>query len=90
MRKNNNLLTSLSVWLIKNVWQKSIGVYYDKKRKIICRFYPTCSEYAVLSLNKYGLIKGISLSINRIKRCTTDNTDCCIDYPDSIRGGDKT
>lgn len=77
------------VWLIKNVWQKSIGVYYDKKRKIICRFYPTCSEYAVLALNKYGLVKGISLTKNRLRRCTDKNTDSCIDYPSFQEGGDK-
>lgn len=89
MKKNNNLFTRLSIWLIKNVWQKSLGVCYNKKRRIICRFYPTCSEYAVLALNKYGLVKGISSSINRLKRCTVENTDSCIDYPDLTGGGDK-
>ena len=81
MRKNNNFITNLSVWLIQNMWQKFIGPIYNKKRRIICRFYPTCSEYTVLALNKYGLIKGISLTTNRLKRCTVENTDSCIDYP---------
>jgi hypothetical protein len=30
---------------------------------------PTCSEYAVESLKKYGLIKGTYLSIKRIGKC---------------------
>ena len=34
-----------------------------------CRFMPTCSEYAVESLKKYGLIKGTYLSIKRILSC---------------------
>lgn len=34
-----------------------------------CRFYPTCSQYAVEALTKYGLFKGGFLSIKRILRC---------------------
>ena len=34
-----------------------------------CRFSPTCSEYAIQSLKKYGLIKGVYLSIKRIVNC---------------------
>ena len=34
-----------------------------------CRFTPTCSNYAIEALNKYGTIKGLKLSIKRIMRC---------------------
>ena len=34
-----------------------------------CRFEPSCSEYMILSLEKYGLIKGLYRSIRRLKRC---------------------
>jgi putative membrane protein insertion efficiency factor len=34
-----------------------------------CRFYPTCSQYFVEALQKYGLIKGSYLGIKRILRC---------------------
>ena len=34
-----------------------------------CRFMPTCSEYVLESLKKYGLIKGSFLSIKRIGKC---------------------
>jgi len=34
-----------------------------------CRFYPTCSNYALEALEKYGIIKGLKLSIIRILRC---------------------
>jgi len=34
-----------------------------------CRFCPTCSQYAMDAINKYGLIKGSYLSIKRILRC---------------------
>lgn len=34
-----------------------------------CRFYPTCSEYALQALDKYGFIKGSYLALGRILRC---------------------
>ena len=34
-----------------------------------CRFVPTCSEYAVEALKKYGPIKGLYLAIRRLLRC---------------------
>lgn len=34
-----------------------------------CRFTPTCSNYAIEALNKYGTIKGLKLSIKRIMKC---------------------
>ncbi|AET71005.1 hypothetical protein Desor_5639 [Desulfosporosinus orientis DSM 765] len=34
-----------------------------------CRFYPSCSEYSIQALQKYGLIKGSWKSIIRILKC---------------------
>lgn len=34
-----------------------------------CRFYPTCSEYAVSAVRQYGLFKGIVFSLIRILKC---------------------
>jgi len=34
-----------------------------------CRFYPSCSDYAILALEKYGVLKGSFLAIKRILRC---------------------
>ena len=34
-----------------------------------CRFYPTCSQYFLLSVEKYGAIKGSFLGIKRILKC---------------------
>ncbi len=34
-----------------------------------CRFYPTCSQYAIDAINKYGIFKGIYLAIKRILKC---------------------
>jgi putative membrane protein insertion efficiency factor len=34
-----------------------------------CRFSPTCSQYAYESIQKYGAIKGLWMSIKRVGRC---------------------
>jgi putative membrane protein insertion efficiency factor len=34
-----------------------------------CRFYPTCSEYALKAVEKYGVLKGGWLAVRRILRC---------------------
>lgn len=35
----------------------------------VCRFIPTCSEYAVIALKKYGVFKGVFLTIKRLLKC---------------------
>jgi len=34
-----------------------------------CRYLPTCSEYSIEALKKFGLIKGIYISLKRILSC---------------------
>lgn len=34
-----------------------------------CRFEPSCSQYMILSLQKYGLWKGLGKGIHRLRRC---------------------
>lgn len=34
-----------------------------------CRFTPTCSQYAIEAIEKYGIFKGLYLAIRRILRC---------------------
>jgi uncharacterized protein len=34
-----------------------------------CRFVPSCSEYAIEALRKYGALRGTYLSAKRVARC---------------------
>jgi putative membrane protein insertion efficiency factor len=34
-----------------------------------CRFDPTCSRYSIEVIERFGLIKGIKLSLIRLSRC---------------------
>ncbi|WP_232819885.1 membrane protein insertion efficiency factor YidD [Aliidiomarina celeris] len=38
-----------------------------------CRFVPTCSEYSIRAIRKFGVIKGSWLSIRRISKCHPGN-----------------
>lgn len=44
-----------------------------------CLFTPTCSEYMIISLNKYGALKGLLMGLSRIIRCRPPNGG--EDYP---------
>ena len=34
-----------------------------------CRYVPTCSQYALEALEKYGALKGSALALRRVARC---------------------
>ena len=34
-----------------------------------CRFFPSCSVYAIEALERYGAVKGSLLAIRRLARC---------------------
>jgi putative membrane protein insertion efficiency factor len=34
-----------------------------------CRYYPSCSAYAITALEKHGAIRGAWLAVRRIARC---------------------
>ena len=38
-------------------------------KKPSCRFYPTCSAYAIEALEEYGAIKGTALASKRVLKC---------------------
>ncbi|MDD4957326.1 MAG: membrane protein insertion efficiency factor YidD [Candidatus Omnitrophica bacterium] len=46
-------------------YQKYISPYIGRS----CRFYPSCSEYAVQAYEKYGIFSGTGKAIWRILRC---------------------
>ena len=44
-----------------------------------CKFYPTCSNYAIEALRKYGFFKGLYLSVSRILNCNPWSKNCGCD-----------
>ena len=51
--------------LFVRAYQKGISPFLPSS----CRYYPSCSAYAVEALEKYGALRGSWLAVCRICRC---------------------
>jgi len=49
-------------------YKKHISLFLEKNG-VKCKYYPTCSEYSIQAINKYGAFKGILLSLKRVLKC---------------------
>lgn len=47
------------------------GIFWKKLgvKKYVCVFYPTCSEYTIQAVEKYGVIPGLWKGCKRVIRC---------------------
>lgn len=61
--KNENI-----VILLLKFYKKHISPFFSIMG-IHCKYYPTCSEYMIQAIEKYGTIKGIFVGIKRLLRC---------------------
>lgn len=54
-------------FIIKSIrfYQKKISPLFGPR----CRFYPTCSQYAVEAVERFGAFKGSLLAVSRLLRC---------------------
>ncbi|MEH6527296.1 MAG: membrane protein insertion efficiency factor YidD [Sneathiella sp.] len=59
-----NPITMVLKGLVK-VYQYAISPYLPAS----CRYYPTCSSYALQALDKHGPVKGLFLTLGRLSRC---------------------
>ena len=57
-------LRTLLIALIR-AYQRFISPYLPPS----CRFYPSCSQYALESVGKYGVVRGVWLALRRLLRC---------------------
>ncbi len=49
-------------------YQKHVSFWLESKN-IRCKFYPTCSEYTIQAIEKYGILKGSIIGFKRILKC---------------------
>lgn len=47
-----------------HLYQKIPGSFH-----LQCRFTPTCSNYAIEAIDRFGVVKGLFLTIKRILKC---------------------
>jgi putative component of membrane protein insertase Oxa1/YidC/SpoIIIJ protein YidD len=65
--------------MVKSALLKAIGLYQKtggsvKHFALSCNFSPTCSHYTYQAIDRFGVIKGSSMGIKRIRRC--NDPDC--------------
>ncbi|MCI1981815.1 MAG: membrane protein insertion efficiency factor YidD [Oscillospiraceae bacterium] len=46
-------------------YQKAVSPY----KKPCCKYYPTCSNYAIQAIERFGALKGSLLALYRLLRC---------------------
>jgi len=54
----------------------AIKIYQRYAREALrnkCRFEPSCSEYMILSIEKYGIFKGVKKGVGRLRRCNINH-----------------
>ena len=47
------------------IYQGGISPYLPT----VCRYAPTCSQYSYEAIGRYGVLKGVWLTMNRLARC---------------------
>lgn len=68
------MVNPLQRWLVDR-----IRAYQDRgggidRFRVDCNFEPSCSEYARQAVLRFGVLRGLGLSLGRIRRCT--DRDC--------------
>jgi putative membrane protein insertion efficiency factor len=53
-----------------------------------CRFYPSCSQYALVAVERHGVVRGAALAGWRLLRCNPWNAGGIDDVP-PVRGQDE-
>ena len=79
------VLTGYSIIYISIIAKRAViwmvHLYQNKasdETRLRCRMEPSCSEYMIMSVEKYGVIKGVCKGIDRLTRCGPQSG---IDYP---------
>lgn len=70
------MLVWLSIQLIV-LYQRRLS----KRTGLTCRHFPSCSEYAVLALQKYGFINGWRAALRRVADCHPEGGRPYVDLP---------
>jgi uncharacterized protein len=58
------MMQKILIWLVQK-YQRFISPLFPPS----CRYTPTCSQYAVEAIDRFGTIKGSYLATKRILRC---------------------
>jgi hypothetical protein len=62
------------ILILLNTYQKTFspdhGFVSGSGTAMRCRFYPSCSQYAIEAVERYGIGRGMAKSVWRVLRCS--------------------
>lgn len=58
------MIAKLAVWMIRG-YKRLLSPMLPQS----CRFSPSCSQYAIDAIERYGIFKGVALGTYRLLRC---------------------
>lgn len=61
----NNIICRMFIFFIR-FYQNGISIILPYNQ---CKFYPSCSEYSIEAIKKYGTLLGMWISIKRMMKC---------------------
>jgi uncharacterized protein len=57
-------MSKILIWVVRG-YQFSVGPLLGAS----CRFTPSCSQFAIVAIRRYGALRGAYLSLGRVLRC---------------------
>jgi hypothetical protein len=78
-----NLTLNQKISWLNTQFIKLIKIYqlFTKNKKHKCLHYPSCSNYAILALEKYSFIIAVKKIILRLRNCNPFSDRDYFDYP---------
>lgn len=64
MQEHNEIVKNFSLFLLR-IYKRWVSPMLPSA----CRFYPTCSEYTMDAIERYGVLRGSWMGLKRICRC---------------------
>lgn len=58
------MMARILIWIVK-AYQLVLSPFFGQQ----CRFYPTCSQYALEAIQKHGAVRGTYYTACRLGRC---------------------
>ncbi len=76
-------MTTSPFFILNKIAIFSIRQYqkFTKNKKHKCLYYPTCSDYGILALEKYSFLLAMRKIISRFRDCHPFSSRPYIDYP---------
>ncbi len=80
-------MTKIALWLVRS-YQRRVSPLLPP----VCRFYPSCSEYARQALERYGFLRGSWMALRRVARCHPFNPGGYdpVPSPDGVRSVEES